>query len=67
MKILEYLVDIKEDIIKNVKIKFINCIYEEEALIEVVCYFILKLSHSSNPKLTKIAQESLILLADYVN
>ena len=66
-KILEIVVNVKEDIVKNVKIKLINLIYEEESLLDNVSDFILKAHNSTNAKLQKIAQDTLILLADYVN
>ena len=66
-KILEVVVNVKEDIVKNVKIKLINLIYEEESLLDNVSDFILKAHNSTNAKLQKIAQDTLILLADYVN
>ena len=50
-KILEIVVNVKEDIVKNVKIKLINLIYEEESLLDNVSDFILKAHNSTNAKL----------------
>ena len=50
-KILEVVVNVKEDIVKNVKIKLINLIYEEESLLDNVSDFILKAHNSTNAKL----------------
>ena len=43
--------NVKEDIVKNVKIKLINLIYEEESLLDNVSDFILKAHNSTNAKL----------------
>jgi len=50
-KILEVVVNVKEEIVKNVKMKLINLIYEEESLLENVSDFILKAHNSTNTKL----------------
>ncbi|KRX03620.1 Armadillo-type fold [Pseudocohnilembus persalinus] len=65
--ILEAIVQIKPETVKNVQIKLINFIYDEDALVENVVDFVKKAQSSNNSKLQNLTTDTIILLANYVN
>lgn len=64
--ILESTLSEHEGSLKNVEIKLINLIYEEETLVDPIADFIVKASKAHNPIISKLATDFLTVLVNYV-
>ena len=52
--------------LKNIEIKLINLIYEEETLVDPISDFIVKAYNSKNINISKLATETLTMLINYI-
>lgn len=64
--ILEYVLAEFPEALKNVQIKFINLIYDDENIVEPIADFIIKGYRSEKGNMSKLATETLMMLVNYV-
>lgn len=64
--ILEYVLAEFPEALKNVQIKLINLIYEDENIVEPIADFIIKGYKSEKGNMSKLATETLMMLVNYV-
>lgn len=64
--ILEYVLGEYPDALKNVQIKLINLIYEDENIVDPISDFIIKGYNSERSNMVKLSTETLLMLVNYV-
>ena len=65
-EILEFVLGEFPEALKNVQIKLINLIYEDENIIDPIADFTIKAHCSDKSNMIKLAQETLLMLVNYV-
>ena len=64
--ILEFVLEESPEALKNVQIKLINLIYEDENIVDPISDFIIKGYGNDKSNMVKLSTETLMMLVNYV-
>lgn len=64
--ILEFVLEESPEALKNVQIKLINLIYEDENIVDPIADFIIKGYGNDKSNMVKLSTETLMMLVNYV-